>query len=79
MKTVQEKKKKEDKSITKECENHFCITVTIQCFENFNGVPIHTACKKANPAAGNVRTSGAQTKYLGQQMTVKLLLLNGTS
>lgn len=53
--------------------------MTIQCIENFNEVPIHTACKKTNPAAGNVKTSGVQAKYLGQQITVKLLLLNGIS
>lgn len=69
----------QDKSIKKEHERRFCIPVTIQCFENFNGVAIHTPCKKANPAAKNVTTSGVQAKYLGQQMAVKLLLKNGTS
>lgn len=72
-------KQKKDKSIKEECEKHLNIPVTIQCFENFNGVLIHTACKKANPAAKNVRTSGMQAKYLGQQMMVKLLLKNGAS
>lgn len=72
-------KQKKVKSIKKECEKHLDVSVTIQCFENFNGVLIHTACKEANPSAKNLRTSGVQVKYLGQQMMVKLLLKNGTS
>lgn len=57
-------------SIKKEGEKHLFIPIPIQCFENFNGVPIHAACKKQNPSAKNMRTSGVQAKYLGQQMTV---------
>lgn len=63
----------QDKSTKKEHEKHFCIPVTIQCFENVNGVAIHTACKKANPVAKSARISGVQAMYLGQRMTVKLL------
>ena len=50
-----------------------------QGFGSVHGVPDHAACKEANPAAGDVGTSGGQAQYGGQLVMAKLLLKNGTS